>query len=286
MRKDANAHRISLLSKHPIAAMLPANFHPANSSRCGIKRIVQLLALAGSLVLMLQGLVNAAELKTISTASVKSAAAKAATIKTAVVSTIPAQPEAVKTATTKPTTANTTNKTVKTATTQTQPAPCAPLIDAWLISTRHLGCTNGAFPANGPALRYWQRVDNQGPWQPRQFSDFLAASQEVRTTWIMVHGNRMNSQDAVNYGSQVTQSLLPGHKSGLPLRTITWSWPSDQMRGLFEDVRTKANRTPSESFYLGWLVNQMPLETPVAFIGHSFGRGSAPARCTCSPAAR
>jgi hypothetical protein len=159
----------------------------------------------------------------------------------------------------------------KTASVKQQPAAACPPIDAWLISTRQLGCTNGAFPATGPALRYWQRIDNQGPWLPRTANDFLAASQEIRTTWIMVHGNRMTSQDAVNYGSQVTRSLLPGHKDGLPLRTITWSWPSEQIHGLAADVRTKAARTPSESFYIGWLINQMPTPTPVVFIGHSFG---------------
>ena len=159
----------------------------------------------------------------------------------------------------------------KTSSVKNQPATnCVP-IDAWLISTRHLGCTQGGFPATGPALRYWQRVDNQGPWQPRTYEDFLAASQEIRTTWIMIHGNRMSSQDAVNYGSQVTRSLLPGHRADLPLRTITWSWPSDRVHGLVEDVRSKAARTPSESFYLGWLVNQMPAPTPICFIGHSFG---------------
>lgn len=151
-------------------------------------------------------------------------------------------------------------------------APCAaPSIDAWLISTRGLACTNGRLPATGPALHYWQRVDNTGPWQPRTHTDFVVASQEIRTTWVMIHGNRVNSQEAVGYGSQVTNSLVPGHKSGLPLRTITWSWPSDQIHGLAADVRTKAARTPSESFYLGWLVNQMPAPTPVVFIGHSFG---------------
>ncbi len=167
--------------------------------------------------------------------------------------------------------ANTVKKTNARATLIAQPTKsCAP-IDAWLISTRHLGCTHGGFPVTGPALRYWQRVDNQGPWQPRTFEDFIAASQEIRTTWIMIHGNRMTSQDAVNYGSQVTRSLLPGHRAELPLRTITWSWPSDRVHGLIEDVRSKAARTPSESFYLGWLVNQMPAPTPVCFIGHSFG---------------
>lgn len=160
----------------------------------------------------------------------------------------------------------------KSTTVKKQPAAlCAPPIDAWLISTRHLGCTNGGFPPTGPALRYWQRVENQGPWQPRTQADFLAASQEIRTTWITIHGNRVNSQEAVNYGSQVTRSLVPGHPAELPLRTITWSWPSDQIHGLAQDVRTKAARTPSESFYLGWLVNQMPAPTPVVFIGHSFG---------------
>lgn len=158
----------------------------------------------------------------------------------------------------------------KTTLAKNQPAVCVP-IDSWLISTRHLGCTQGAFPATGPALRYWQRVNNQGPWQPRTFEDFLAASQEIRTTWVMIHGNRATSQDAVNYGSQVICSLLPGHKADLPLRTITWSWPSEQIHGLVADVRTKAARTPSESFYLGWLVNQMPAPTPVVLIGHSFG---------------
>lgn len=156
-------------------------------------------------------------------------------------------------------------------TAKTQPgANCVP-IDAWLISTRQLGCTNGAFPATGPALRYWQRVENQGSWQPRTHADFIAASQEIRETWIAIHGNRANAQEAVSYGAQVSNSLLPGHKSGVPLRTITWSWPSDQIRGLVADVRTKAARTPSESFYLGWLVNQMPAPTPVVFVGHSFG---------------
>jgi hypothetical protein len=168
-------------------------------------------------------------------------------------------------------TTNSVKQTNPAATVIAQPTTsCAP-IDAWLISTRHLGCTQGAFPATGPALRYWQRVNNQGPWQARTFEDFLAASQEICTTWIMIHGNRMSSHDAVNYGSQVTRSLLPGHRADLPLRTITWSWPSDRVHGLIEDVRSKAARTPSESFYLGWLVNQMPASTPICYIGHSFG---------------
>ncbi len=210
--------------------------HPDNCCHCCIARFNRLLLLVVSFLVSLPSLAHAVEKKNVGAATtpIKTTAAKTTAAKS-------------------------------------QPAPCAPPSDAWLISSRQLGCTKGGFPVSGPALRYWQRVNNQGPWQPRQFGDFLVATQEIRTTWVTIHGNRATSQDAVNYGTKVICSLLPGHKAELPLRTITWSWPSEQVRGLLEDARSKAARTSSESFYIAWLVNQMSAPTPVCFIGHSFG---------------
>ncbi|MGC4002549.1 MAG: hypothetical protein QM811_05150 [Pirellulales bacterium] len=39
----------------------------------------------------------------------------------------------------------------------------------------------------------------------------------------------------------------------------------------FDDVRVKAVRTSSESVYLAWLISQLPAQTPVTILGHSFG---------------
>jgi hypothetical protein len=142
-------------------------------------------------------------------------------------------------------------------------------VEYWLISTRHLGCNNHADRSS--ELRYWQYQTATKSWESKTVTDWQATAATPTPTWFMIHGNRANHQESTNYGWNFSQQLLRYGAPTGPLRVVIWSWPSDQIHGALDDVRSKAARTPTESILLAQLISQLPSETPVSFVGHSFG---------------
>ena len=107
-------------------------------------------------------------------------------------------------------------------------------------------------------------------WQRSDFESFLAYDSSVPTI-IYVHGNRITPSDARQQGLAVYRRMMQSGASGPPIRFVIFSWPSAQVGRLLRDVRVKAARTGPAGCQLAWLVDQLPVETPISLVGLSFG---------------
>lgn len=149
-----------------------------------------------------------------------------------------------------------------------------PLDQVWLVSTRHLGCPCG----DAPRLEFQHGSQVAGGngvawchWRPSSLEEFLAADTPGVRTVIYVHGNRMDDGDAFDRGQRFYRQLTSGLPPHVPLRFVVWSWPSAPIHGPLKDVRTKAARTDSDAFYLGWLLARLQPDAEVSLLGYSFG---------------
>ncbi len=138
--------------------------------------------------------------------------------------------------------------------------------DAWLLSTRHLGCVAGKDPAAFDL--HVSHYTDSGDWVDASLDELLAS--EPRLTVVYVHGNRIGADDAVHRAWDAFR-VLQMDPGAPPMRLIIWSWPSDQIHGQLRDVRYKAARTNSEGHYLGWFLSQLDQEASLNLIGFSFG---------------
>gem|GEM_PF-1499856 len=158
------------------------------------------------------------------------------------------------------------------AVTTSPAAACGADLEYWLVSTRRLGCWRGQFAAEaGPGFSVSRYISGECRWQSADTAELVAAAQVVRPTWVLIHGNRYNSQDAIDFGWLAAHTLAAGRAADQPVRVIIWSWPSDQIHGAIKDAQAKAARTGSEGIYLSWLVDHLPHETPLCIVGSSLG---------------
>ena len=138
--------------------------------------------------------------------------------------------------------------------------------EIWVVSSRGLGC-----PSEGAALRmkYWQR--QTGHWTPSSRDAFLARPADMTTSFFMV-GNAYTHAETIETGWYAYCRLIRQAPESPPLRWVIWSSPSDHlhMRHL-PDSKIKLARCPAVSYYMAWLVNQLPSETPLSMSGSSFG---------------
>jgi len=146
--------------------------------------------------------------------------------------------------------------------------------EVWLISTRHLGCECLDKKDHGVDLRI-QRSVGKEQWVEATLDDFLSTQSVDQPTLFYVHGNRVDSCEAVRRGWNAYHGLFDCSRA-VPTRFVIWSWPSDQIKGQVRDVRSKGLRTNSEAHYLGWLLGQLDQQAPVSIAAYSFG-----ARVTC-----
>ncbi len=151
--------------------------------------------------------------------------------------------------------------------------PCPSLRDGdelWLLSSRRLShCEPCPPPLDVVRCRQEWVVDSLTT---------LCSTPFDGSTIIYVHGNRYAAEEAVTRGMLYYDAL--SRRSAQPLRMVIWSWPSDQIDGNLNDVKTKAARTPVESFYLGWVLQQLAAchtarstndDARIGLVGHSFG---------------
>jgi hypothetical protein len=135
----------------------------------------------------------------------------------------------------------------------------------WLVSTRHLGCWMGV----QPTFQIWRY--EKGIWQPKTEADFFAEDRADLVTPIYVHGNRLTASEASSYGLSFYFELVGKLDNEPPARFVIWSWPSDQIKGPLNDVRTKAARSDYEAYFLAWFLQRMKPEVRVGILGYSFG---------------
>jgi len=132
----------------------------------------------------------------------------------------------------------------------------------WMISTRSMSCSNKN--AGDPEVfrldgLVWVNVERN------ELIDSLTSGEIV----IYVHGNRMEFYNAAERGRRYYEQLAASEPP--PIRFIIWSWPSDQIKRAFNDVRAKAARADCEAEFLAEFLQSVPTESTILMIGFSFG---------------
>ncbi|MBI3464092.1 MAG: hypothetical protein HY000_13700 [Planctomycetes bacterium] len=148
--------------------------------------------------------------------------------------------------------------------------PAAELRPIWLISTRGAPFCG---PHDGPPaeLAYW-RCDDHAGWMPATREGFLTGGDSDLPTCFFIHGNRYTHAEAIEYGLLAWRRLVNNGCVTGPVRFVIWSWPSERTcDGNMEDARIKAIRSEAQGFYLAHLMDQIPPQTPLSFVGYSYG---------------
>jgi esterase/lipase superfamily enzyme len=144
--------------------------------------------------------------------------------------------------------------------------PSLPAVpDVWVVSTRGLPdvCR---LPES--VNFHVQRLRPDGTAWDR--SDVAALLDEPhRPVMVFIHGNRYMPAEAREQGLQLARIAASYGTPGI--RTVIYSWPSEQQGILLKDGRAKYQRAFSEGRYLAWLLGQFEPERPVAIVGYSFG---------------
>lgn len=134
----------------------------------------------------------------------------------------------------------------------------------WMMDTRSLAdCPS----ADTPQLRVRHCVNNA--WTTSSLEAFLAESGEG-TTVFHIHGNRIPACEVAERGAYAYRALI-ANSNAPAFRFVLWSWPSDKVKGQLKDVLYKADRSDTEAWYLGWILNQLPENHHVSLLGYSFG---------------
>ncbi len=142
-----------------------------------------------------------------------------------------------------------------------------------VVNTRSIcGVGDADFMRRGLKFETYAVRDEVGyrRWQRSDLESFLAFDPSVPTV-IFIHGNQITPGDAKCEGLTVYRKLILQDCNAPRIRFVIFSWPSSKVSGLLRDVREKAARTEPAGYHLAWLLDQMPSETPISFLGFSFG---------------
>ena len=137
--------------------------------------------------------------------------------------------------------------------------------DVWLVNTRCLPYPRSRIGVSRQ-MRF-QRYDGTRFVSATQ-DEFLATLDPHQVTCFLVHGNRMTSAEAQEYGLSFRRRVKRGQ---CPFRFVIWSWPSERMVGPVRDARSKASRADAESYYLASVLATLPGDASVSLVGYSFG---------------
>jgi len=136
----------------------------------------------------------------------------------------------------------------------------------WLVRTYGLG-DPGVAAADLAQLDVQRWEADQ--WSVSSVTDLAATTADCLTV-VYVHGNRGDDASAIEHGRRIGAHLAeqPG---GRPFQVLIWSWPSAQTQRGRKDFRAKAERTDTEAWYLGTLLDRFDARAEVALIGYSYG---------------
>ncbi len=151
------------------------------------------------------------------------------------------------------------------------PAPVEPRDEILLISTRPIGtaCNSNRLRQGLTCQRFVKNTAGQVDWTPSDWRLLLLPDR--RPTIFYVHGNRVSPGRDLAEGRMVYQSLKRHSPLRGPVRFVIFSWPSEQIPGPIKDYLVKAQRTNPVAWQLAWLLDKMPLDTPIALVGYSYG---------------
>lgn len=142
-----------------------------------------------------------------------------------------------------------------------------------VVNARAVGCAcDPNVLRNGLAVEDYAVCDDVGyrRWRRADLNRLAAADPSVPTI-IFVHGNQISPADAKNEGLAVYRRIVNYGTQGPPIRFVIFSWPSAKVGGLLRDVRVKATRTDPAGCQLAWLIDQLPVESPITLVGFSYG---------------
>jgi hypothetical protein len=144
-------------------------------------------------------------------------------------------------------------------------AAARPQDEIWLISTRCLGCPMCDSP-DLDAYRYTGNCE----WESADLQACFANANPAASTVVWAHGNQIDAWGAQQRGLGVYRQLVTV-ADPRPMRFVIWSWPSEKIKGPLNDIRTKAWRTDTDGYYLGWFLQRMHPQSDVGLIGFSYG---------------
>jgi len=141
--------------------------------------------------------------------------------------------------------------------------------DVWMVSTRRLPDI-GRMPAHAHVtVERHVAGAGSGRWERSDVSALLA--DPTQPLVVFVHGNRYETPDARVQGLRLARHLAARGGDVGPVRTVVFSWPSEQQGILLRDGRAKYERAHSDAHYLAWFLSHVEPTRPVAIVGYSFG---------------
>lgn len=144
--------------------------------------------------------------------------------------------------------------------------------DVWVVSTRRLPGT--CVVPTAPRFDVQRYVDEHGSgrgcgrWEPADVASLLADDVPLV---IFIHGNRYEAWEARQQGLSLARHCAAARSGDGSVRTVVFSWPSEQRGILGKDGRAKYERAYSEGRYMAWLLGQIAPDRPVGIVGYSFG---------------
>lgn len=144
-------------------------------------------------------------------------------------------------------------------------SPCPPEAcnDVWYVSTRRLPGICGLprhadFEVERRVAGRWERADVEA-----------LLGEPARPLVFFIHGNRYEASEARSQGVMIARRLEATCPAGV--RTVVFSWPSQQRGRLIESSRDNYRRASSDGHYFACLLGRVPSSQPVAIIGYSLG---------------
>jgi hypothetical protein len=145
--------------------------------------------------------------------------------------------------------------------------------DVWCVSTRRLPATCRVPLAPHLSVeRFVEGADGQrgGRWHSASLASLLA-DDSGRPLVFFIHGNRYESAAAKQQGLLLARHCAASCPGAAPVRTVIFSWPSEQRGILLKDGRAKYERAFSEGRYMAWLLGQIEPSRPVGIVAYSYG---------------
>ncbi len=145
--------------------------------------------------------------------------------------------------------------------------------DVWCVSTRRLPATRSVpLAPNLSVERFVERAQGErcGRWHSDSLASLLA-DDSGRPLVFFIHGNRYDAAAAKQQGLLLARHCAASCPGGAAVRTVIFSWPSDQRGILLKDGRAKYERAYSEGRYMAWLLGQIEPSRPVGIIAYSYG---------------
>jgi hypothetical protein len=141
--------------------------------------------------------------------------------------------------------------------------------EVWLISTR-CAPVSGDLSSGQKSIRYW-RLSADRQWQRQDEGSFHAGDDPAVPTTIVVHGNRIDADEAVEFVRPIYCRLLNAAEEH-PFRLVIWSWPSQRMcRRNRPDVQLKFCYCNAQAVYLAACLERLRPDVPLCLIGYSMG---------------